>query len=163
MKLTDKDKSRFWSKVDKSGDCWTWTASKNHGGYGQFGANGKGYISHRVSWSISNGDIPKGMLICHHCDNPPCVNPDHLFLGTYQDNMDDKMRKGRHGTQKVRTRDIPIMMMCRRKGMEYSDIADLFSLSTSTVNNILIGRAWSSITGIKWDKVNRNYYANVDI
>lgn len=88
---------RFWAKVDKSGNCWTWTAFKNPKGYGLMGhvqADGN-QMAHRVSWVMANGEIPAGMLVLHRCDNPSCVRPDHLFLGTAQDNADDMMRKGR--------------------------------------------------------------------
>ena len=93
---------RFWAKVAKTEDgCWNWIASKRHKGYGAFcyhredGTLVQGR-AHRYSWEIHNGDIPDGMFVLHSCDNPACVNPDHLFLGTNQDNVDDMMRKGRH-------------------------------------------------------------------
>src|SRR5699024_793010 len=89
-------------KVDKSQGpegCWLWTAGtrgfKSHH-YGLFSVNGANIGSHRYSWMIANGPIPKGMAICHRCDNPPCVNPAHLFLGTIADNHRDMEQKGRH-------------------------------------------------------------------
>lgn len=91
---------RFWSKVDLKGpdDCWEWQASKLPDGYGSFGVRSRVVDkAHRVSWVLKNGPIPDGMSVCHRCDNPPCVNPDHLFLGTQQDNMKDMVSKGRHG------------------------------------------------------------------
>ena len=83
--------SRFWDKVEKTDGCWRWLASKNKGGYGQL----SGYIAHRVSYTIHYGAIPKGMIVCHKCDNPECTNPEHLFVGTYKDNWDDAISKGR--------------------------------------------------------------------
>jgi hypothetical protein len=92
----------FWGKVDRSGgpdSCWNWTAALNQNGYGVWGGNRKiglkSGIAHRAAWVLTYGPIPDGMFICHHCDNPPCCNPAHLFLGTPQDNMDDMDRKGR--------------------------------------------------------------------
>ncbi len=96
--LADQEaQMRFWAKVKISDDCWIWTASKNNDGYGQFGlGNGNMRPAHRISWVLKNGSIPNGMCVLHKCDNPPCVNPDHLFLGTIADNNHDRDSKGRH-------------------------------------------------------------------
>ena len=89
--------ARFWAKVDKSGECWVWTAALHTTGYGIFGIGGKRVDrAHRISWAIANGPIPEGAHILHHCDNRPCVNPAHLFIGTNQDNVNDCIKKGRH-------------------------------------------------------------------
>jgi len=92
--MDDKTLKRFWSKVDKTGSCWNWTAYKLKDGYGQFGYNGFLWRSNRFSYLIHFGD-PGQKLVCHTCDNPSCVKPDHLFLGTIQDNCDDKILKDR--------------------------------------------------------------------
>lgn len=97
MKAGDPVK-RFWSKVDKSGECWLWTASLDSAGYGQININRRLVLSHRYSFSLANGPIPPGMLVCHTCDTPRCVRPDHLFLGTHADNAADMCRKGRVAT-----------------------------------------------------------------
>ena len=77
--------------------CWLWIgANSGKGGYGQISINGRIKRAHRVSWELHRGFIPEGMLVCHHCDTPPCVNPDHLFVGTYSDNTIDSVKKGRH-------------------------------------------------------------------
>lgn len=96
---------RFWEKVEKRSpeDCWEWTHCRTKFGYGRI-ANGDGKVvtTHRVSWQIHNGPIPEKMWVLHKCDNPPCVNPDHLFLGTGKENNLDCETKGRarrlHGT-----------------------------------------------------------------
>lgn len=95
--LTQNDLDRFWSKVDRSKDCWEWKAYKNKEGYGTFSIKNIQYLSHRVSLKISKNVVFNGLLALHKCDNPSCVNPDHLFLGTDKDNMIDKTNKGRHG------------------------------------------------------------------
>ena len=95
---------RFWQKVQKIKDaCWKWNGTKFDTGYGAFWRNGKQCHVVRLMWEITNGDIKQGLFVCHHCDNPNCVNPDHLFLGTQKDNMHDCIAKGRHTCQKQRT------------------------------------------------------------
>lgn len=88
---------RFFNKVDVKSkeECWNWLASSRGKGYGAFKLNGKVVDAHRVSWILHNGEIPENIFICHKCDNPSCVNPDHLFLGTHSDNMNDAYNKKR--------------------------------------------------------------------
>ena len=90
---------RFWRHVDQSGDCWVWTGSLTNGGYGHLGLGGRDGgtdRAHRVSWRLHFGEIPSGLWVLHKCDNPPCVRPEHLFLGTHDDNMRDCVSKSRH-------------------------------------------------------------------
>lgn len=102
---------RFWAKVDKStkNGCWEWTACTTQKGYGTFyalNADGKetNIRAHRFSYELVYGKIPDGLMVCHKCDNPKCVNPNHLFLGTGKENMEDAKRKGRHYTPEVKKR-----------------------------------------------------------
>lgn len=105
--------ARFWEKVDRAEGCWLWTGAKSSG-YGkiQRGQRGAGYVwAHRVAWELTVGPIPDGLQVLHACDNPPCVNPAHLFLGTRSDNMRDAASKGRLRTQKLDKRN---REACRR-------------------------------------------------
>lgn len=94
-KTTMSLEDRFWSKVDTSGDCWVWTDNRFRRGYGKISIGNKQRRAHRVAWELTNGPIPDGLLVCHSCDNPPCVRPDHLFLGTTEHNVQDRVEKGR--------------------------------------------------------------------
>lgn len=93
--------NRFWKYVDRSGPlCWEWTAAQDYLGYGRFNdENGRKMLPYRWLYEVARGPIPQGMFLCHHCDNPRCVNPDHLFVGTALDNRRDCVQKGRafHG------------------------------------------------------------------
>ena len=106
-RLTSYD--RFWAKVDVLGpdDCWSWNGSADSRGYGHAWFQGKSMYAHRISYQLEHGDIPaqedgSPSLVCHHCDNPNCVNPSHLFVGSHIDNAKDRDAKGRGAYQKAR-------------------------------------------------------------
>ena len=86
---------RFWRKVKHGSGCWEWQGAKVRGGYGFFWDGKRNGVAHRYSYELAYGPIPSGKIVCHHCDNPPCVRPDHLFCGTHSDNENDKYAKGR--------------------------------------------------------------------
>ena len=87
------------ARLIRDGDCLVWTGARDRYGYGWFEFQGKTLRTHRIAWELANGPIPGGLWVCHHCDNPPCCNTAHLFIGTRRDNVLDMSAKGRHGLQ----------------------------------------------------------------
>lgn len=91
--------TRFWAKVDKTDGCWLWTGSRDHKGYGRLNVDRKPVAAHRLLILLTTGEMPAaGQVVCHHCDTPACVRPDHLFVGTQSDNIRDMYAKGRRPT-----------------------------------------------------------------
>lgn len=171
---TPKQLQRFWSKVDKSGGddaCWLWTGCRRNQRYGHCRWGGKMRSSHRIAWEITNGVIPDGLCVCHHCDNPPCVNPKHLFLGTQLDNVRDYIAKGldiktrargdRHGRRvhpetcprgessgKARLTNAKVLEMRRRfanEGVTKTQLSRELGVALSTVHDVITGRTWSHL------------------
>ena len=146
------DESLFWAKVNKSDGCWEWNASRNNKGYGRFLARGQSTGAHRVSYELHNGPIPNGMSVLHKCDNPPCVNPAHLFLGTNADNNADKMAKGRHRAlkgsdhrlAKMTEADVVVIKSTRGVLPGYI-VAECFGVVQTTISNIHSGHSWSHV------------------
>jgi len=150
---------RFWEHVDKTGSCWLWTGSKDKDGYGGFtDENRRNIRAHRASWIIHFGPIPTGMNVCHKCDNPPCVRPDHLFLGTYQDNTIDMVNKGRHGgggkgvsrgsrngCAKLNEQQVLKIRDLLDKGEKTDIIAAKFKVYWLTIFNIKHRKTWKHI------------------
>lgn len=149
---------RFWEKVAKGGrdDCWEWTGAthEGRGGYGFIGrgrAGGGTAQAHRVSWELANGPIPKGMEVCHTCDNPPCVNPAHLFVGTRRANVADAMRKkrirsgDRHPNAKLTADDVRTIREWAPAGWAHNDLAEAFGVSRSLISMVLSRRIWAHI------------------
>lgn len=146
---------RFSKFVKKTDTCWLWIGSKFENNYGKFWVSGKNRKAHRVSYEIHKGDIPKGMFVCHSCDNPSCVNPEHLFVGTPKDNTRDKFAKGRdntpkgagHYAAKLTEHDIPLIRQAHQEGFTQKVIATTFGVSNATIRDILTRKIWKHVYG----------------
>jgi hypothetical protein len=149
---------RFWQKVLRSDVCWTWSAAKDRDGYGWFKRAGKQVYAHRVSWTLHHGEIPAGLFVLHKCDNPSCVRPEHLFLGTNLDNVRDALSKGRMavgdrngsrlhpeklrrgesvGTSKLKDAQVIQIRLRHANGEKQQVLADAFGVSNQQVSNIV--------------------------
>lgn len=130
--------------------CWNWVFSKRPDGYGQVSFRGRPYAAHRVSYEVYRGNIPGGLSVLHKCDNPGCVNPDHLFLGTQTDNMSDMTAKGRraflrgssHGRAKLMEADI---VAIRSSSETAQALADSLGVSRRLVNLIRQRKIWKHV------------------
>lgn len=162
FQLSEKDIKRFESKIERTNDCWLWKASTRGLGYGQFSFAHpiRGRINanaHRIAFTLWRTPIPPNLIVCHHCDNPKCVNPDHLFLGTVKDNMQDCVRKGRackdgcppgeqHPKAKLKVDDVLFIRAQNKLGVGYKKLAKALGVNKKTVQAIITGRTWKQVT-----------------
>lgn len=156
--VTVSVEGRFWAKVNKSDDCWLWTAGKDSSGYGKLNVGSRADLkqtiisAHRLSWQIHFGEIPEGLLVCHTCDVPACVNPDHLFLGTDQDNTDDMLKKNRgnkaKGSANGSARLDEEIVRCIRKYypmFTQKQLRLMFTVGKSTMHDIVHHNTWKHV------------------
>ena len=145
---------RFQQYVQKTEECWLWIGSCNKQGYGQIGSGPPRNTmlrAHRVSYELHYGTIPNEMDVCHHCDNPPCVNPAHLFLGTARDNAQDARRKGRtakgerQGHSKLSTADVYSIRYRSLQGERNINLAKEYGVTDATICEILHRKSWQHL------------------
>ena len=136
--------------VPESG-CWIWMGGSDKDRYGLTSYKCKSLRAHRVSWTLHKGDIPHGLCVCHKCDTPACVNPDHLFVGSVHQNNIDRHRKGRDavmersGNSRFSKDDVLCMRHLHSIGQTYSEIAKIFITSPVSVRNCVMGKTWRSL------------------
>jgi len=132
----------FETKVHRTKDCWLWTGAKGKGPYGMFSLGREKIKAHRASWIIHFGEIPEGMYVLHKCDVSLCVNPEHLFLGTHKNNMEDMVRKGR-GCMKLTWDGVNRVRRLHATGkILIKTLAKIFSLNQTTVGRIVNNKTW---------------------
>lgn len=137
-KSTNGVRIRFWNNVVKTESCWLWIGYKNDKGYGVASKYGSELIlAHRFSFEMTGAVIPDGMSVCHNCDVRNCVNPDHLFLGTHQENMDDMNVKGRHGSRKLTDEDVNTIRHECMNGATQTSIAKRYGVTQSIISDIM--------------------------
>lgn len=161
---TNQDRITANVKIDGNG-CWIWQLSLNKKGKFAYGYIGLGAVknntrinvaAHRFSYSAFKGEIPDGINVCHSCDNPKCVNPEHLFLGTRQDNVDDRESKNRnnpyykkgckHPNAIITESNVVTIIDMQSKGLKSKDIAKEIGVNVRIIYDVISGRTWGHFT-----------------
>ena len=148
---------RFWARVERGDGCWEWRGTRRRDGYGQLMVNGKLIRAHRLAYELSVGPIPPGLSVCHRCDNPPCVRPDHLWLGSRAENLADMTAKGRrrhfmgrpqagslNHNAKLTEDDIRVMRLMASQYTQRA-IAERFGIGRANVSLIIRGKTWRHV------------------
>ena len=140
-----------WHGWDVTDDgCWEWKGSRGRRGYGQVRVGGKSRKAHRLAYEVWNGPIPKGLYVCHSCNNPPCINPAHLRTGTHADNMTDRSLAGHYGgkysgASKLDADKVRQIRKMREAGATYPQIASKFGVKRGAVGDIIRGKTWAHV------------------
>ena len=142
---------RFFMKVEKTDTCWNWMAYRKKTGYGCFCMGVKNNLAHRVSWELHNGSIPEGLHVLHKCHNPRCVNPDHLYVGTHTDNMNDRIKDGtsprgeKHHSAKLTEENVKTAKWLLSCGARPLDLSVMYKVAPHCISNIKTGRTWGHV------------------
>jgi hypothetical protein len=173
MQFSKEVLEKFGSNVDfkflSNGDldhdaCWDWVGSRDKSDYGRFRINGKQTGTHRVAYMMEIGDIPWGYCVCHKCDNPSCVNPKHLWVGTDQDNTNDKVSKNRqlqgsnHHSAKLIESDVReiLINIYNNQYISTVQIYNDYDVTSAAINDMLRGKSWKTITNIVTEELGVN-------
>jgi hypothetical protein len=160
ISLTEEQIKRFYSrvKIDEITGCHIFTYGIDIGGYGRPTINKKRFKAHRVAWTLAYGKIPEDMCVLHKCDNPPCINPEHLFLGTKKDNSRDMANKGRcknsagENNPRVKLKEyqvLEILNIVKQKGKYwgiYTELAKIYNVNHHTISDIFNKKSWKYLT-----------------
>lgn len=141
---------RFWSFVDKGGECWLWTGGTNYPpkDYGHLKVEGRTVLAHRFSYELHKGPVPDGMSVCHSCDTPRCVNPNHLWVGTAADNSADMLAKGRHTIHAAKLTPAEVRTIRRlrsEKGYTYEALGERFGVSGVAIRYAVTRKTWKDV------------------
>ena len=146
---------KFWKKIKKTEGCWLWTGAKNSHGYGYVKRRGKTYRTHRYVWEIMKGHIPSGVCVLHCCDVRNCVNPEHLYLGSYSDNAYDAHRRGhrsyshlkgsKHGMAKLDESKVKVIKTYLENGFTCLSLSKVYQVSPATISRIKRKEGWVNI------------------
>ena len=154
--MGDSLHDRFWSFVTKTDTCWLWTGRSLNHGYGQYWVNGKRWIASRLAWHLTYGSIPTNQHVCHKCDVPQCVRPDHLFLARQVKNLEDMRQKGRgklppvlrgstNNKAKLTMTDIRDIRVLRKRGWSWRRLGRRYGVWHTTIAAVVNGRTWAHI------------------
>lgn len=163
MNVDTEARQWFWSRVGQGDGCWEWLRARTKNGYGHLEVGSKQWYAHRYAWTLFYGPIPDGLAVLHHCDNPPCCRPDHLFLGTQADNVADRNAKGRTShhvnLNQARGERMPnakltadqvreIRRLYRTGQYVHNQLAEQFGVSPSLIGYVIAGRAWAHVSEV---------------